>query len=196
MRKKWKGQLNLVMLVVICFVAPAVNAQSIPTAGKLATKLDEIREPCSTDASKRANENSIAAYKEKLAAGTARLDIEMDAKVYAVGHGSRETTQYMLERYRQNAEDDKAKAEARAEKSRQDAKAVALCIAEAEASGKSIYVGFKGGKRTKAMLDEANSVMTTWLVNIRTITLDAPKGSDQSKSDWEKAKTQAELGSL
>ena len=82
------------------------------------------------------------------------------------------------------------------ERRNQDFQAVSGCVAQALDQGKTMYTTFKRSKRSNKDADEANAVMTTWVVNTQTISLGTPQGTNESKNEWQKAKAHADLEAL
>ncbi|RWU12450.1 hypothetical protein [Xanthomonas phaseoli] len=191
-----KRNIGLVAALVVGSAAASAHGQVVSNAAKLAVELEAERTTCSAMASELSGAASTASLKDRLASEEERTRIEMDTRIYAVSHGRRESTQYMLDRMSQLASTDSANAQARVEKGEQDRAAVAACVSQALEHGKGQYANFKKGKRTKKDADEGSAVMTAWMVNVQSIEMRAPQGTEESKAEWDKAKAHAELESM
>jgi ABC-type transporter Mla subunit MlaD len=102
----------------------------------------------------------------------------------------------MLDRIKEQADNDAEASKQLAAKMEDETNQVTACITSAEENDKALYSGFKSSRRKNRKMDEANSLMTAWLVNVKTISKQTPKGSDEASTAWQRAKTNAELDAL
>jgi len=116
-----------------------------------------------------------------------------DVELYGIGHGRQNTRQYMLDSMERQARLDSEAVDQGIVVSKQRDAEVATCISEAVPKGKAAYAAFKKGKRAAADLALASNLMTSWLVNIETISPGEPEGTDDSNEAWKRAKAEIEL---
>ncbi|TPG50684.1 hypothetical protein EAH75_04390 [Rhodanobacter glycinis] len=154
------------------------------------------RDACAQQAQQAAEGASTANYKAALDLQTAQTQAEMDAQVYGVGHGHRETRDFLSSRLQQASDASVAESQRIADKLSSDKQAVAACVTQAQMQGKADYSAFKADKRHKRAMPEAESLMTAWLTNLGEIDTGHPQGSDASLAAWRSAKTHTELSAL
>jgi len=156
-------------------------------AAALAGALDALSGTCSQTASRHAAEEHSAAFQVEL---NERLDEQKarnDVEVYRIGHGRRETEQYMVERLAEDSKKHTDAALATGERIRSEQAGVATCVTSAEADGKALFAAFKQSRKKNENVDEAIAVMTAWLTNVHTIAMASPNGTDAEHSAWEAA---------
>lgn len=191
---------RIFVLTFLAFVAQHAVADAPPAAPKsmseLSTSLSRLSDECSAKAADFAFTDHKAIYQSELDRQSAALQIRTDTQVYSVGHGNRETTEYMMDRMKTQVDNDAEASKRLAVKMEDETNQVAACITSAEDNGKALYSSFKKTRRKNQKMDEANSLMTAWLVNLRTISEKTPKGSDEASTAWQTAKANAELNAL
>ena len=191
---------GIFILILSSFVAQQAFADAPPTIPKsvseLSASLSSLSEACSAKAADFASSDHRAISQSAADRQLAALQIRSDTQVYGVGHGNRETTEYMMDRMKTQADTDAEASKQLAGKMGDETNQVTACIASAEDSGKALYLGFKKARGKNQKMDEANSLMTAWLVNLKTISKQTPKGSDEASTAWQRAKAKAELDAL
>lgn len=187
-------------LTFLAFVAQHAVADAPPAAPKsvseLSTSLSRLSDECSAKAADFASTDHTAIYQSDLDRQLAAQQIRSDTQVYGVGHGNRETAEYMMDRMKTQADNDAEASKQLADKMEDETKQVMACITSAEDNGKALYSGFKKTRRKDQKMDQANSLMTAWLVSLKTISKQTPKGSDEASTAWQKARANAELDAL
>lgn len=118
-----------------------------------------------------------------------------DVELYGIGHGRENTRRYMLDSMERQAKLDSEAVDRGILASKERDAEVAGCVADVVPKGKAAYLTFKKGKRAPADLNLANDLMTSWLVNVETISVNQPEGTDESKEAWKRAKAAVELSS-
>jgi hypothetical protein len=189
MRKGWV----LMGCLASIFLSVPTWASSPGSLDELVSGLTALRDNCSQKAQQAKSDFSMATFKEGLTEDADRQQATMDARVYAVGHGDRETTAYLANRLQENSANQAQRSKAISDKLAADKQAVQACILDARERGKANYSSFKADPKRKRYLSEAESLMTAWLTNVDEITTDQPEGSDISKANWNTAKSHAEL---
>lgn len=172
------------------------SAQSPASVQDLADALTSSRDACVQQASQAASTASTANFKAGLDLQNAQLQAEMDARVYGVGHGRRETSEYLLDRMQQANAASAAETQRIADQLKTDSHAVLVCVDAAKAHGKNLYSAFKAEKRHHRDMPEAEALMTAWLTNMAEVTSDQPQGGDASLAAWKTAKAHAEVAGL
>jgi hypothetical protein len=161
----------------------------------LAASLAADRDNCAKMAKDAQSNHGLAIYQSSLDAQLDALRAKNDAQLYAMSHGSRESTEFLENRLDADqaarADTDKA-IEA---KYKADGQKVAQCVADAVQQGKDDYVAFRAHAR-KADRGEGESLMTAWLANVREISTNSPEGSSASEAAWKAAKAHAEVASM
>jgi hypothetical protein len=180
-------------LAVVGVTAVAATPTNV---ADLASALQGQRDVCAKMAADAKDAYSLAQYQSGLDRQTAALKAKMDARVYGVGHGSRETTEYYIQQMQNanSAQDSKDKDVS--DKFQASTKQVAQCVSDTEQKGKTTYVEFKKHHAGKSARAEAEALMTAWLANVSEISTGAPNGSDASYAAWKAAKAHAEVASL
>lgn len=191
---------RIFMLILLAVVAQQAVADAPPATPKsvseLSTSLSSLSEACSAKAADFASADHMAIFQSGLDRQLADQQIRSDTQVYGVGHGNRETSMHMLDLMKEQADKDAEASKQLADKMEDETKQVTACIKSAEDNGKALYSGFKSSRRKNQKMDEANSLMTAWLVNLKTISKQTPKGSDEASTAWQSAKAHAELEAL
>lgn len=162
----------------------------------LATELSSLRDNCANQADVAKSSFMTAEYKNSLDSQLATDTARMDARVYRVGHGGRETTQYLADRIQEEHAKVEQQHKKIVDKMDADTKSVIACVADAENQGKMKYSAFKASHKKKPQLSEAESLMTAWLTNLKEISTDHPQGSDETSAAWKTAKSHAEISDL
>lgn len=188
------------VLILSSLVAQHAAAGASPTPPKslseLSASLNSLSDECSAKAADFASADQRAISQSAADRQLAALQIRADTQVYGVSHGHRETTEYMLDRMKAQADNDAEASKQLGDKIEDEAKQVTACITSAEEHGKALYSDFKSSRRKNQKMDDANSLMTAWLVNLKTISKRTPKGSDEASTAWQSAKARAELDGL
>lgn len=185
--------IGIMILLVSCNAFGETKSGSI---GDLSETLQAQRDACANMAADAKRNYSLAQYQAGLDRQTAAVKAEMDARVYGVGHGRRETEAFYLQTM-QDAEDaQKAKDKANSEEFNANSARVARCVSDAEQNGKSTYIAFKKGRSNDPARARAESLMSAWLENIREISAAAPNGGEPSYNAWKAAKARADVSSL
>jgi hypothetical protein len=186
--------------VLLTFVGQQVVADALPTAPKsvadLSTSLSTLSEACSAKAAEFGSADRMFIFQSGLDRQLADQKIHNDTELYGIGHGRDQTTMHMLDLMKEQADKDAESSKQFAEKAEDETNQVMACLTSAEDNGKALYSRFKSSRRKNQRMDEANSLMTAWLVNLKSITKQTPKGSDEANTTWQSAKAHAELESL
>lgn len=173
----------------------AKDAQPVNVSG-FAAELSTLRDACADKAKEASQAYSSAQFQASLDAQTAVDQAEMDARVYGVGHGRRETSEFLASRLQENQLKAVDKAGEISNKLASDAKDVAACVSDAEQKGKSLYASYKSGLKHKKGAEEAESLVTAWLTNLKEIDTDHPNGSEATDAAWKTAKSHAEISDI
>lgn len=189
-------KINITACILLFSISGAAAASPPSTVQDLATALAAPRDACAQQAQRAASAASTANYKAGLDLQNAQLQAELDARVYSVGHGRRETRDFLLERTRQTNADSIAATQRIADKLQADSQAVLACVADAKVQGKNLYSAFKADKRHHRDMREAEALMTAWLTNVGEISTNQPQGGDESLASWKKAKAHTEVAGL
>lgn len=187
-KEKW-----LAVLVAMAVFASNAGAVAPSSLENLASNLTALRDACSQQAQKAKSDFSTATFQESLQLDADRDQAQMDARVYAVGHGNRQTQTYLLDRLQENSANQAARSKVISDKLSTDKQAVQACVADAREKGRAGYSSFKSDPKNKRLFGEAESLTTAWLTNVDEITTDQPQGGDASKANWNTAKSHAEL---
>lgn len=194
-RRIWLATLMAVLVIVPTAAAIAGHAAAAPSTSlsDLVSSLSSKRDGRSAKASDAHKAYDNAVFAEGLRGDTDRTQAQMDAQVYGVGHGSRETTQYLTARLQENAAAQVARYKEMSNKLDADRQDVKACVQDALTHGKDDYASFKSDPRHKKLIGEAELVMTAWIVNMGEIDTPLPEGTEATKSAWASAKAHAEL---
>lgn len=183
--------------MILAFAVIGTASADVPkNANALATQAGALRDACTSLAAKHSSSESTEQFRRRLDGQEAEQRMRNEVSLYAIGHGRNQANQYALDLMRQNLEADKAGSDAAMQVSRERSDEVASCVTNALASGKDVYAAFKKSKRPKAEADEANALMTSWVVNVESISLRDPEGTEETKNAWQRAKSQVELNAL
>lgn len=177
-----------VTLLVLAFAGP-LHAQAL---GNLAKTLDGIGSRCQDMASEFRSAESTEDLKRDLDQRLEDQRLRNEVQLYSIGHGRQQTSRYMVELMQLQAQ---SRSEAAAERSKVRAKRVedvAACIVDAVSKGKSAYAA----RPQKARTPSATDLMSAWVVNIESVTIAEPYGSDESRQAWQREKSKAELDAL
>jgi hypothetical protein len=183
-------------LMTALAIAGEPRAATKTNLADLASVLQDQRDICAKLAADAKRTYSLAQYQSGLDRQTAALKAEMDARVYGVGHGRRETTAFYLDKMQQATSAQDAKDKEVSDAFAADTKSVAQCVSDIEQKGKASYVAFKQKHADKLMRSQAESLMTAWLANVGEISADSPDGGDATFGAWKEAKARAEVSSL
>lgn len=186
----------------LVFAAFAIAPLAIASAGapknnsELAASLSGISGECNA----KALDFSIIESKDRNQRELDRLlnkqKIQNDVQLYAIGHGHQQTEEHMIDLMQQQAQQDISEARQDAARYADESTQIIACVQSAENAGKETYAAFKKAHRKKEMSDEASSLMTAWLVNLKTVSVAFPNGSNDTRTPWQDAKTHAEIGAL
>jgi len=187
-----KGMQLAGLVLAVGFSGAAAAAQAVSFSDLVST-LSTKRDACAEIAQKAQSDFSTAAFNDSLTAQTDAQKSRIDAQVYAVGHGNRETTQFLIARMQQDATTQADRAKANSDRLAAARTAVQQCVSDAEAAGKAAFASFKADQKHKSAVSEAEQATTAWLVNLQEITTDHPQGGDTSKENWAAAKARASL---
>ncbi|WP_130617977.1 hypothetical protein [Dyella amyloliquefaciens] len=185
--------MKYMLLVSAALMATSAFADQPNHLGELLSSLASMRNECAQQAQKARDDFSTATFKAHLDADTGRTQAQMDARVYGVGHGSRETQQYFIDRLKANSDAQAQTLKNISDKYSSDKQSSLACIDEAKQHGKEEYKAFKADPKNKRALPDAESLMTAWLSNMDEITPDQSQGSEATKANWNTAKAHAEL---
>lgn len=186
--------MNRWILLAAMVSAPAA-AQTPGSLSSLSSVVNDARSTCSAMASSHHDNERLDALKRRLEAEEAMQRLRNDVDLYGIGHGRENTRRYMLDAMERQAKlDSEAIDRGILTTKERDAEVVA-CVADAVPKGKSAYSAFKKAKRAPADLNLANDLMTSWLVNIETISVNQPEGTSDSVEAWKRAKAAVELSS-
>lgn len=186
--------MNRWILLAAIVSAPA-TAQSPSNLPSLLSVVNDARGACSTIAANHQSSERLDALKRRLEAQEAMQRLRNDVELYGIGHGRENTRRYMLDSMERQAKLDSEAVDRGILASKERDAEVAACVADAVPKGKAAYSTFKKGKRAPADLNLANDLMTSWLVNVETISVNQPEGTDESKEAWKRAKAAVELSS-
>lgn len=195
MRKNHVRHLMAAVFAVVSTSPFAFPAKSASLSG-LSTQLASLRDSCAQQAQDAKSKFSSATFKHKLQLNNDRTQVEMDVRVYAVGHGRRETEQYLLDRTQQSLDASNARTKEISDQLASDSAAVAACLEKSEADGKLAYTSFKADPKNKKKYEAAGDLAASWLANLRSISTDQPQGNAESAQAWNSAKAKAELDSM
>ena len=188
------------LLALFLLSAHCVNAsepaKSPRTVSELSNSLESVSSSCSSMAAAFKSEDSLASYQSDSDRRLSNLKIRLDTDVYRVGHGSAQTTMYMAQRMKEQAEKEAEASNQLAARMADHSNQVSACISTAEDHGKSFYSAFKKSNAKNKQIDQATALMTVWLVNLKSISTQEPKGSKEADAAWQNAKTRAELDSI
>lgn len=162
----------------------------------LASQLAGYRDACATQAATANIDYSTAQYQASLDMGVAATQARMDAKVYRVGHGSKETRDFQLARLHGDTSAQGQKLQQIEAKKDADSKQIVACVAGAEQRGKAAYADFIASHHGKRAKGDAAALMTAWLTNMEEITFDTPHGSAATDAQWKTAKSHAEIAAI
>lgn len=183
-------------MVAAIAVATAAHAGEHQALNVLLPRLVQFHDRCSDMAQKAHDKYALAQYKSGLDLETGQNKARLDAQLYGIGHGGRETRDYYLERSQEELEknmqaDKQIKAEYESAK-----RSVQACVQTSETEIRHAYAGLKESKGIKrADLEEAEDLVTAWLANMDEISPDTPQGSESNAARWKAAKARAELRS-
>jgi len=183
------------MLFLFAFDAAAVTPAQT-TVADLAATLQAQRDVCAKMAADAKSTYSLAQYQSGLDRQTAAVKAEMDARVYGVGHGRQQTTDYNIQQIQNSENAQNAKDRSISDEYGASTQKVGQCVSDFEQKGKSIYVVFKQRHTNNSIRAQAESLMSAWLENMSEINTDTPNGSDTSYGAWKAAKARAEVSSL
>lgn len=184
-----------VLALALAAAIPALAVCSEPAGiGELASSLSNLRDTCSMQAQNASAAEQVAMFKAGLDAQSATTKAQMDAQVYNVGHGDRETRDFLLNRIQENNDAADAARQKINDKAKSDAASVKECVASAEQQGKDAYIGFV--KHHKKAASDAKPLMAAWLANLDEISFDTPIGTPQTAAAWKAAKADAEVAAL
>ena len=140
--------------------------------------------------------DETAAFKRGLERQAASQRIRNDTDLYRLRHGNSQSSSYMLEQMKAQNEREAESAKQMFDKMEEGTKQVGACIKTAEENGKSLYSAYKNSGLRNLKIDDATSLMTAWLANIRSVSKQTPNGTDETKAAWQTAKARAELSGL
>lgn len=183
-------------LLAVLATNPVLGAPPLNDIGGLASRLQHERDVCATMANEAKQAYSLSQYQSGLDRETAALKAEMDARVYGVGHGRRQTAEYYAQRLEAAEAEQRAKDEEAAAAFSTSGTEVAQCVVALKQTGKDVYVSFKQKHAKSPTLTQAGALMAAWLANVDEISTSMPNGGDASLAAWKAAKAQAEVSSL
>lgn len=212
MRKAW------MLAFLICFYSEILGAQDFDGQGEysqntpvseknitsisssslsdLASGLSELRDNCAKKAldtrTKFADSEMDSINNLKLA----QQQAEIDAHVYSVGHGRSETLDYYSQRLQSADDAQRSSHQANSDQYDKDKADVDSCVSSARMVGENAYRSFKTNKKNSKNMTSAQALMAAWLGNLNEINPDHPDGSDETKAEWTKQKSLAEVDSL
>lgn len=181
------------VFIPLLLAAKLASAQGVVNVASFANSLEEIRGECSQMASKLSGEASTAELKQRLDSDLRRMKSRQEVQLHAIGHGRQQTAEFQLERMKADSDTDANERQQLSTQRDEGSSVVNACVEKALEKGKRLYSGIK---RNKKMQESATQLMTAWLVNTQSISFYSPSGSQESNSDWKKARAGAELSSL
>jgi hypothetical protein len=183
---------GIILAVLLAIPGLAFCAQ--PSISALSSSLSSLRDTCAKQAKDASDAQANAQFDSAQQLKTAQVKAQMDAQVYGVGHGSRETNEYLVQRLQEVNQDSQSNDEKIIAQGDADSKAVQACVADAQQKGKTLYSDFK--KQNKRSPHAADDLMTAWLSNIEEISFEKPSGSAETAAAWKTSKAHAELAAL
>lgn len=186
---------RIISLVGLLLLSSSALAAGNPPANvsELSAALDNAIKPCTVVASKAMMDDRQSTVDRQLADIAAGQKMHQDASLYRIGHGERETTQHYAELLQRKADDQTRMIEEGSKKTADGMEAIKSCVASAKATGKALFAQFRAGRHSKAVKDDAVSMVTAWLVNADTISMTQPAGSENTYNEWQRVKARAEL---
>ena len=188
------------LLAALLFILAGTRAwAAVPlpySIGDLASELQTERDVCANLAKEAKKAYSLAQYQSDLDRDTAALKAEMDARVYGVGHGRRQTAEYYAQRRESLEAEQRAKDEETEDAFSSAGETVAQCLVALEQKGKDKYIAFKQRHAESPVGLQAEALMVAWLTNVLEISTSEPDGGDASLAAWKAAKAHAEVTSL
>jgi hypothetical protein len=193
-------QKRFIAIILLSFVAQQAVADTPPATPKslfdLSTSLSSLSDACSAMASEFNSADHTAIFQSDLDRQLADQKIRNETDLYRMGHGGQETSAHMLDLMQQQADRDAEASKQLSSKMADETNQITACTSTAEEKGKALFSAFKASRKKNQKMDEANSLMTAWLVEVKAITKATPKGSDEANAAWQSAKAHAELESL
>lgn len=160
---------------------------------ELSASLDNAIKPCAVVASKAMMDDRQSTVDRQLADIASDQKMRQEASLYRIGHGERETTQHYAELLQRKAADQTRMIDEGSKKTEDGMESIKSCVASAKATGKALFAKFRAGHHSKAVKDDAVSMVTAWLVNADTISMTKPAGSENTYNEWQRVKARAEL---
>jgi len=176
--------------IAIIYAVPGIAGESLST---FATNLALLRNDCAKQAQAIRDANQQATFKEQLDLESDQQKARLDAQVYAVGHGSRETTQYYLDRSMAASKKDAARSEAISNQFKAGIQATKQCVIDAKQKGKNAYAYYKDNRENRKQDGEAQSLIVAWMANLEEISVDNPQGTESTKTAWNTERIKAQL---
>jgi hypothetical protein len=189
----------LLVLALALSAEQAISKQPVAIPGKvsdLSTLLNKLGDACSSKASDFERTDSLQQSLMEIDASSRAQKVNMDTQLYGMSHGTQQTEDYQLTLIQKKADDNSAAQSEDTKRIVDEAKQLGACLQSAEVDGKSAYTSFKNDRNNKSVMESATSLMTAWLVNLKTISIHHAKGSDETRPLWQAAKARAELDSL
>ncbi|WP_372174362.1 hypothetical protein [Xanthomonas axonopodis] len=172
------------------------QAQDASALNSLTTKIIDLRSQCETIASDHRKNNALEEQKRRLDSRLGEQQLRNDVQLYSIGHGRQQTNTYMLDLLTSKAKAESEEAAKAIEVSRQRDSEVASCVSDSTSKGKAAFAEFKKSKRSSSDITAASELMTSWLVNVESITTQYPEGTVESFEAWKRARAGVELNSL
>lgn len=194
--KSTTGKMLMTACATLAMALPAhANNPTKSKISDLAASLQSYRDNCAKIAKDARDSYSVANFKSALDRENAIFKARADARVYSVGHGNKQTAEYLAQQMKEaNAAQD-AKDKAVLDSFSAEKKKVEACVAEAEEQGRLAYQAFKqDNKNDKSGI--ADSLMAAWLANIRDIDTATHNGSAASYATWQAEKAKADVSSM
>lgn len=183
--------LKTAFVVTSVFCIASVSAKE--TLSTFATNLSSLRDDCAAKAEQSRNDDFKARSDAEMASKSDNLQASLDARVYAVGHGSHETYQYYLDRSLNDAKKDAERYKEIAQNSANEAQSVKQCISDAKEKGKNAYAYYKDNRANKKLDKDAETLVITWMSNLEEISMNTPQGGESTRAAWNAARIKAQL---
>lgn len=177
-------------------VSASAHAQGHSSTAALAKDLDTLREQCVSLARTHGSSERTEEFKRRLDSQESLQRAQNEINLYSIGHGRSQTNRHMLDVMERRAQAEMLESENAAATNRTRDSEVSSCITDVVAKGKATYGVFKKAKRSAAEADSAASLMASWVVNVETVTLRLPEGTDESNEAWKMGKARADLSAL
>ncbi len=163
---------------------------------ELATTLGEASDPCSSKAKEFNHAEEMARFKNESDKLSNEQEMQTNVELDRIRQGNSHADTYKVELLQQQLQRDGDIAIQDATRIVAEASQIDACLQSAEIAGKEAYSGYKKTHPKKNAIDEAALLMAAWLVNLKTVSVSFPQGTDVTRTSWESAKARAEIDAL